>query len=775
MFTDGTRAAAAEIRDWNEPAAPAKIDGRALFDADVPVRWIIDRSQPPVPKPPLFIEFVGGDLLAGEVISYSEGSENPYERQPRHLIIKPAMEIQPPDALGPVVLRVTTEWIQRVVWDHLGTDEYRPGTLWLRSGMLVAFKSLRWTPTGVTVLTSDGLQQLALSDLAEVHLPRMNAWTSYFEQLAALSPDAVSRLIQIQSQDGSRWTTSTERFQPRHQGDRHRPEQWYQLIQPAWSLDSLWLRFRSIRAWRFFPPQEVPLSNFLPDQATHQAVFGEGLEWQADQTVQHGPLQSLDQDFGWGFGVHGTSELLFSLPESARAFRTGYGLDRAAGNGGCINIDIVAGNNQSLFKQTNLIGAAAVGQTDWQPLPAGPGEQRQIALRTDMAEKGRPADADPFDIRDLFNWYEPELRLDQKVLTAEVSRRGPARLAGLIGWTIDPETSRSIRVANVVDDSNPRDPAFRLVARSTAPSYTLSRKLSIGRRNRWLNIVASRFAETSSPSTLQVRIDGQDLGRFDVPIRQSITDPEPIVVSVEPFQGRTVVIEVVVHPTDERSWVDWRGFSIGAERPGLLTLFEEDEKFAELLNHGSGRVEIDTEKPYSGKRSLKMTPGAGHNPMIPGWNALICEHPRLGQYRHLVFAWKKSTGTRIQLQLAHQGRLGDGGPPLAGEPPVAAFPRGWGRPLAGDDRGRRFGYCYEAGVATTQPPTPLWMHGNLPRAWQLVERDLFNDFGVFTVTGLSLNCVDGDAAWFDHLYLARTKQDVEYAATLLAPAPPNVP
>ena len=35
------------------------------------------------------------------------------------------------------------------------------------------------------------------------------------------------------------------------------------------------------------------------------------------------------------------------------------------------------------------------------------------------------------------------------------------------------------------------------------------------------------------------------------------------------------------------------------------------------------------------------------------------------------------------------------------------------------------------------------------------------------LTGLSLKAIDGDACWFDHLYLARTNADLEYAVRLL--------
>ena len=45
----------------------------------------------------------------------------------------------------------------------------------------------------------------------------------------------------------------------------------------------------------------------------------------------------------------------------------------------------------------------------------------------------------------------------------------------------------------------------------------------------------------------------------------------------------------------------------------------------------------------------------------------------------------------------------------------------------------------------------------------VVTRDLFADFGAFTLTGLALSPMDGDFALFDHIYLGRSVRDFELA------------
>ena len=91
----------------------------------------------------MFVEFFGGDRLGGEVVSYRPDSGNPYEQLPPHLIVKPLTEIHPPEDPLSGDIRITMEWIRRVVWQRRGSDEYRPGTVWLRSGGMLTFRTLR--------------------------------------------------------------------------------------------------------------------------------------------------------------------------------------------------------------------------------------------------------------------------------------------------------------------------------------------------------------------------------------------------------------------------------------------------------------------------------------------------------------------------------------------------------------------------------------------------------------------------------------------------------
>ena len=46
----------------------------------------------------------------------------------------------------------------------------------------------------------------------------------------------------------------------------------------------------------------------------------------------------------------------------------------------------------------------------------------------------------------------------------------------------------------------------------------------------------------------------------------------------------------------------------------------------------------------------------------------------------------------------------------------------------------------------------------------VVTRDLFADFGEFTLTGLALSPLDGQPALYDHLYLGKSAAELDAVA-----------
>jgi hypothetical protein len=170
-----------------------------------------------------------------------------------------------------------------------------------------------------------------------------------------------------------------------------------------------------------------------------------------------------------------------------------------------------------------------------------------------------------------------------------------------------------------------------------------------------------------------------------------------------------------------------------AEMP--LEIFEDNESFLTALTEGGGAASLDLDK-FSGKSSIKVAPPQRFNQSLPGLQVKIRENPGPGEYRYLRFAWKKQGGNTVVLQLNHDGMWGPGGS---------------GRP------GAKF--RYHAGPGGEQFGGSLEVDKTLPAKFTVVTRDLFADFGEFTLNGIALTPADGKFAWFDHIYLGQSLDD----------------
>ena len=166
-----------------------------------------------------------------------------------------------------------------------------------------------------------------------------------------------------------------------------------------------------------------------------------------------------------------------------------------------------------------------------------------------------------------------------------------------------------------------------------------------------------------------------------------------------------------------------------------LAVFEDQPEFVALLKEGGGEIALHEADKYSGKASIRITPDQKSAANIPGLNVKIRENPVAGEYRYLQFAWKKNSGN-IAIQLAHDGQFG----PKDGKAPS---------------------FRYQAGPGGEFGGMALRIDAQRPQEFVLVTRDLFTDFGEFTLTGLALAAVDGQTALFDHIYLGRTPVDFE--------------
>jgi biopolymer transport protein ExbB len=132
-----------------------------------------------------------------------------------------------------------------------------------------------------------------------------------------------------------------------------------------------------------------------------------------------------------------------------------------------------------------------------------------------------------------------------------------------------------------------------------------------------------------------------------------------------------------------------------------------------------------------------VTPDQKFVASLPGVRIPIRQNPGPGEYRYVQFTWKKKGGERICLQIGNDGKFG----PQVGVP------------------GK---FRYDAGAAAEEAfGAAVRVDAALPGEFVLVTRDLYADFGEFTLTGLSLAPIDGEYAAFDHIYVGKRRVDFD--------------
>jgi hypothetical protein len=184
----------------------------------------------------------------------------------------------------------------------------------------------------------------------------------------------------------------------------------------------------------------------------------------------------------------------------------------------------------------------------------------------------------------------------------------------------------------------------------------------------------------------------------------------------------------------------------------LNILFDEDAKneagegnfVGKFVSHDAGStVTVTSKSVFSGKASVFVTPAQSYNNQMPNWSFRITDKPSgKNEYRYIRFAWKSDGGTGIMVQFPDNGAWGAVTVPCA-DPPAP----GTRRYIAGQNVTGWTGIC----VAK-----------NIPKDWTVIERDLFADFGSFTMTGLALTPFSdgGNGDYYDAIMLAAKENEL---------------
>lgn len=198
-------------------------------------------------------------------------------------------------------------------------------------------------------------------------------------------------------------------------------------------------------------------------------------------------------------------------------------------------------------------------------------------------------------------------------------------------------------------------------------------------------------------------------------------------------------------------------------KAGLMVLFDEDAKdeagagkFVSLfISHDAGStVTVTSDDAFNGKVSAYATPAQSYNNSMLNWSFRIVEKPSAkNEYRYIRFAWKADGGTGVMIQFPDSGNWGAVTAPCI-EPPAGATRR------------------YIAGVNITGW-SGVCVDKSIPEEWTVIQRDLFEDFDSFTMTGMALTPFSdgGGGDYYDAIMLAA--KETEFPRLKGAPVQPE--
>ncbi|MDR1717450.1 MAG: MotA/TolQ/ExbB proton channel family protein [Prevotella sp.] len=130
---------------------------------------------------------------------------------------------------------------------------------------------------------------------------------------------------------------------------------------------------------------------------------------------------------------------------------------------------------------------------------------------------------------------------------------------------------------------------------------------------------------------------------------------------------------------------------------------------------------------------------------IVGLSIPIRENPGPGEYRYITFAWVKWGGEQIGIKLLND-------PSVSSRNPA----------------GKKFDYTYYAGKGGLIEKG-IQLDDHITGKWMIFTRDLWKDFGDFTLTGVSFICPMPRDAGFDAVILGQN-QDVFSNAPAILPS-----
>ena len=500
-----------KLAGWDRLDNPPTIDAVPLFSDTKKIRYF-EKLNVSVNRATTFLEFHNHDLLPGQIIGY--GGADPVRNIPEHYIVHLSGNYRPfAEADGTV--RVKASHVKRVVLESSRVTDtaHPPGTVVLRDESLVQATSIRWSETGLRALSNDGNISANWVQLSAV-FPNIDdpltPLKCVMDDYLAPSNDGTSRITRYSTTDGGAFTFRESMLIPL----RRENNLIFHTIQPAWSLDGIRILFDSVAFISYREHNQLPLSALPAEIIEEKNYTGFQWPWKRDQNRLGSRLTVGAMVSDIGISTHSYSKLSFQVPsEIVTRFKSYLGIDQCAEGGGCARVRIskinAAGTESVMYQSGFLIGSNPSTIADI----AGLADATNLIIETDFGHVGRPAGADPFDIRDDVSWVMPLLTLD---LNAARQKNDAFQrfITSVSGWQIPDNLRSHIELTSHWDSTGGRwlstiswkAPVATVL---DTPIMEFHQNVRLTPNNSWVVVAASADGIGDKTTTIQVQVDGE--------------------------------------------------------------------------------------------------------------------------------------------------------------------------------------------------------------------------------------------------------------------------
>jgi len=562
-----------KITGWEAPKNTAKLDDRLLFEKSTGVIRYLEKLDATVDRTGPFIELFNGDVLLGIAVGYQ--NENTLSGVPAYFDVQLRGSLVPFGSADGTI-RIKVNRVKRLVFLEESTPKIAmikrdPGTVVLTNGQILTTEELRWSATGLRGISDTSSFNARWDELAIVVPPVDKVFSdmdAILDDLLAPAVDPEARIARLVTTHGAILTYREDMLVPQQRENKTL----YHAVQPAWSLDSISTAFDEIAVLGYRLHNEIPLSSFPATLLEKRSLIGFDPSWKRNQNVRGGILASGTMFADVGIGTHSYSKIAFAIPaDIVTRFRGYVGIDRVAQGGGCVRVKVFrgisGGDDMEAYHSGHLIGINGHTPFDISDFT----KCDRIVLETGFGDQGRPAGADPFDIRDDVSWMRALLTINVPALQARAWWGFQQYSPQLANWNIPDNFKSHVKLSAYWNPDQGRwmqglswkAPVATVVG---TPIMEFNQKVVLTLNNSWVTFSGASDGIGDKTATVRVTVN-------DEPV-PSITDVEVnLAGKVGSFDtkhwtlgamlGEEVEIKVQVMPREAGTYKP-QGFTLGS-------------------------------------------------------------------------------------------------------------------------------------------------------------------------------------------------------------------